>query len=57
MIYYTFKVGGHNYSDSALDSAEVFDYNTQEWRMISSMSTRRSDPGIGVLNNLLYAVN
>ncbi|XP_008186424.1 ring canal kelch homolog [Acyrthosiphon pisum] len=54
---HVYAVGGHNYSDSALDSAEVFDYNTQEWHMISSMSTRRSDPGIGVLDNLLYAVN
>jgi len=56
-LYNTFKVGGHNYSDKELDTAEVFDYNTQEWHMISSMSTRRSDPGVAVLNNLLYAVN
>ncbi|XP_008186422.2 ring canal kelch homolog [Acyrthosiphon pisum] len=51
-----YAVGGHNYSDKELDTAEVFDYNTQEWRMISKMSTRRSDPGVAVLNNLLYAV-
>ncbi|XP_029346035.1 ring canal kelch homolog [Acyrthosiphon pisum] len=51
-----YAVGGHNYSDKELDTAEVFNYNTQEWRMISKMSTRRSDPGVAVLNNLLYAV-
>ncbi|XP_016658368.2 kelch-like protein 2 [Acyrthosiphon pisum] len=53
---YLYAVGGHNKSDSALDSAEVFDYNTQEWRMVSSMCTKRYDFGVGVLNNLLYAV-
>ncbi|XP_060872833.1 LOW QUALITY PROTEIN: kelch-like protein 3 [Metopolophium dirhodum] len=53
---YLYAVGGHNDSDGTLDTAEVFDYNTQEWRMISSMSTLRFDFGAGVLNNLLYVV-
>ncbi|XP_008186420.1 ring canal kelch homolog isoform X2 [Acyrthosiphon pisum] len=53
---YLYAVGGHNNSDSELDSSEVFDYNARKWRMISSMSTRRDGHGIGVLNNLLYAV-
>ncbi|XP_008181140.1 ring canal kelch homolog [Acyrthosiphon pisum] len=52
---YLYAVGGYNNSNLALDNAEVFDNNTQEWRIISSMSTARSDLGVGVLNNLLYA--
>ncbi|XP_060874127.1 kelch-like protein 2 isoform X2 [Metopolophium dirhodum] len=51
-----YAVGGHNDRDGSLDSAEVFDYNSQEWRMISSMSTRRCGLGVAVLNNLLYAI-
>jgi len=51
----TFKVGGYS-SEGLSNSAEVFDYNTQKWHMISRMSTRRVKFGVGVLNNLLYAV-
>lgn len=54
--YNKFQVGGFD-GTSGLNSAEVFDCNTQEWRMVSNMSTRRSSVGVGVLNNLLYAVN
>ncbi|XP_029348372.1 kelch-like protein 2 isoform X3 [Acyrthosiphon pisum] len=53
---YLYAVGGHNDSDGTLDTAEVFDYDTQEWSFITSMSTIRYDFGVGVLNNLLYAV-
>jgi len=55
-LYNKFKVGG---SDENLisNSGEVFDFVTREWRMISSMCTGRSRFGLGVLNNLLYAVN
>ncbi|XP_022180639.1 ring canal kelch homolog isoform X3 [Myzus persicae] len=53
---YLYAVGGKNEIDGYLDSAEVFDYNTQEWSTISSMSTDRIDFGVGVLNNLLYVV-
>lgn len=35
---------------------KVFDPKLQEWRMIANMSTRRSSVGVGVLNNLLFAV-
>jgi len=50
-------VGGDIIGDSQLNSAEVFDVSVQEWRLISSrMSTGRINPGVGVLNNLLYAV-
>jgi len=55
-LYNTFKVGGYD-DFGSLKSAEVFDCNTQEWCMISSMSTKRVDFGVGVLNNLLYVVN
>lgn len=51
------KVGGLTYSEGSSNSAEVFDYNTQIWRVVTSMSTRRVDFGVGVLNNLLYAVS
>ncbi|XP_060833662.1 ring canal kelch homolog isoform X1 [Rhopalosiphum padi] len=50
-----YAVGGFD-GTSGLNSAEVFDCSTQEWRMVSNMSTRRSSVGVGVLNNLLYAV-
>lgn len=56
-LYNTFKVGGINCDDHILNSVEVMDSNTQEWRMISSMTTRRFLVGVGVLDNLLYAVN
>ncbi|CAH1730994.1 unnamed protein product [Aphis gossypii] len=35
---------------------EVFSLDTQKWKMVSSMSNMRSNCGVGVLNNLLYAV-
>ncbi|XP_016662577.1 kelch-like protein 2 isoform X2 [Acyrthosiphon pisum] len=43
-------------SDGCLNSAEVFDMNYQEWRMISNMANKRFDMDVGVLNNLLYVV-
>jgi len=49
-------VGGSNDRDGDLISAEVFDFNTQEWRLISSMNTKRSLFAVGVLNDLLYVV-
>ncbi|XP_029341383.1 kelch-like protein 3 [Acyrthosiphon pisum] len=51
-----YAVGGFNSNGGGLNSAEVFDYKTQKWCMVSSMATRRSGLGVGVLNNLLYAV-
>jgi len=38
-------------------SAEVFNYNTQAWSMICSMTTIRCLFAVGVLNDLLYVVN
>ncbi|CAH1738467.1 unnamed protein product [Aphis gossypii] len=51
-----YVVGGSNKKGS-LNSAEVFDIYTKEWRMISKMSTKRSTLSVGVLDNLIYAVN
>ncbi|XP_016658900.1 kelch-like protein 2 isoform X1 [Acyrthosiphon pisum] len=49
--YYGYK---NNYY---LNSVEVFNFSTQKWRMSSSiLSSKRSNFGIGVLNNLIYAV-
>jgi len=53
-FYIKFKVDGFNDTDGILNSAEVFDYNTQEWHMISNMPTIRCDFGVGVLNNLSF---
>lgn len=39
-----------------LISAEVFNPKTGTWRMIESMSSRRSSVGVGVVSNELYAV-
>ncbi|KAL4083121.1 hypothetical protein QTP88_028451 [Uroleucon formosanum] len=51
-----YAVGGYNDRDNNLDSAEVLDYRTQKWCMISNMTTTRTYFGVGVLNDLLYAV-
>ncbi|XP_060873943.1 uncharacterized protein LOC132947702 [Metopolophium dirhodum] len=51
-----YAVGGFNDIDGDLQSAEVFDYNTQTWQMIPNMSTLRSFFAVGVLNDLLYVV-
>jgi len=40
-----------------LSSVEVFDISIQKWRMVAEMTTKRGNLGVGVLNNLLYAVN
>jgi len=55
-FYNKFKVGGWN-EDGCLCSAEVFNSRTKEWRMISNMLTCRCSFGVGVMNDLLFAVN
>ncbi|XP_016658378.1 ring canal kelch homolog isoform X2 [Acyrthosiphon pisum] len=50
---YLYAIGGCHDGDIH-NSAEVFNYKTQEWRMVSSMATGRSGLGVGVLNDLLY---
>ncbi|KAL5238858.1 hypothetical protein ACI65C_006268 [Semiaphis heraclei] len=54
--YRTFSVGGYNYIDGGLNSSEVFNVSIQERRLVSNMSCCRRLVGVGVLNNLLYAV-
>lgn len=49
-------MGGFDGS-TGLNSAEMYDPRTREWRMIAPMSTRRSSVGVGVVNGLLYAVS
>ncbi|XP_029341316.1 kelch-like protein 2 [Acyrthosiphon pisum] len=53
---YLYAVGGFNNVDGDVYSAEMFDYNTQEWHMISGLPSIRSYFGGAVLNNLLYVV-
>lgn len=50
-----YAVGGFD-GTSGLNTAEMYDPKTKEWRPIASMSTRRSSVGVGVVNGLLYAV-
>jgi hypothetical protein len=50
-----FVVGGWCSGD-AIASVEMFDPSTNEWRAVAPMSKRRCGVGVGVLNNLLYAV-
>ncbi|XP_008181222.1 kelch-like protein 2 [Acyrthosiphon pisum] len=51
-----YAVGGWNSTVGHCRSAEVYNYNTQTWHMISNMSTSRSSCAVGVLNDLLYVV-
>ncbi|CAF1238469.1 unnamed protein product [Rotaria sordida] len=49
------KFGGWCSGD-AIASVEMFDPSSNEWRAVASMSKRRCEVGVGVLNNLLYAI-
>ena len=48
-------VGGFDDS-SPLDSVELYDPKTNEWTMVSSMTTCRGGVGLGTLGRRLYAV-
>ncbi|CAG0879760.1 unnamed protein product [Darwinula stevensoni] len=50
-----FAVGGWCSGD-AIQSVERYDPQTNEWRMVASMSKRRCGVGVAVLSDLLYAV-
>lgn len=50
-----FVVGGCDGS-SSLDSVEVFDPHVGEWRLGPSLTIPRSNVGVAVLNERLYAV-
>ncbi|OXA37050.1 Ring canal kelch [Folsomia candida] len=41
---------------TGLNTAELFDPVRGDWQTISSLSTRRSSVGVGVLNGMVYAV-
>lgn len=51
----TSTVGGWCSGD-AISSVERYDPQTNEWRMVASMSKRRCGVGVSVLDDLLYAV-
>jgi len=44
----------HNHT---VNTVEVFSLNTEKWRRVKSMPTKRDKFGVGVLNNRIYAVN
>lgn len=51
-----FLVVGGWCSRDAISSVERYDPQTNEWRMVASMSKRRCGVGVSVLDDLLYAV-
>ncbi|XP_049986612.1 kelch-like protein 20 [Alexandromys fortis] len=53
--FYPSLVGGWCSGD-AISSVERYDPQTNEWRMVASMSKRRCGVGVSVLDDLLYAV-
>lgn len=55
MRAFSFAVGGWCSGD-AISSVERYDPQTNEWRMVASMSKRRCGVGVSVLDDLLYAV-
>lgn len=50
-----FAVGGWCSGD-AIASAERYDPRTHEWTLVSAMNKQRCGVGVGVVNDLLYAV-
>ncbi|KAI0980367.1 hypothetical protein GJ496_011875 [Pomphorhynchus laevis] len=50
-----FVVGGWCTGD-AISTVEALDYVANEWKMMASMAKSRCGVGVGVLNNILYAV-
>ena len=58
VIILKFQVGGHDSdSNSIVNGVMAFDISVQNWQRVASMSSKRSYPGVCVLNNILYAVN
>ncbi|XP_025205919.1 kelch-like protein 2 [Melanaphis sacchari] len=49
------EIGGFD-GNHELNEVEVFNVHTEEWKMVSSMSTSRGSVGVGVLNNLIYTI-
>lgn len=52
---FLFAVGGYN-GQTTVNTVERFSPRTQEWSMITDMSTERSMLGVTSLNGELYAV-
>ena len=50
------KLVGEWYSSDAIASEEMLDPFANEWRVVARMPKRRYSVGVGVLNNLLYAI-
>lgn len=52
-----FAVGGYDgASRQCLATVERYNPTTDSWSKVTEMSARRSGAGVGVLNNILYAV-
>ncbi|KAG8436686.1 hypothetical protein GDO86_007685 [Hymenochirus boettgeri] len=52
----TYSMCGRLVEGDAISSVERYDPQTNEWRMVASMSKRRCGVGVSVLDDLLYAV-
>ncbi|XP_050060154.1 ring canal kelch homolog [Aphis gossypii] len=50
------EIYSYSYDYRIVNTVEVFSLDTQKWQMVTSMPSKKSDFGVGVLNNLLYAV-
>ncbi|CAI6351772.1 unnamed protein product [Macrosiphum euphorbiae] len=51
-----YAVGGSDGDFNPLNSVEIFNVSIEKWQMVSSMTIKRVNLGIGVLNNHIYAV-
>ena len=57
LIYSFSQVGGYDgASRQCLSTVECYDPEADSWSTVAEMSARRSGAGVGVLDNLLYAV-
>ena len=56
IVIYLIQVGGCD-KYTVFETVDRYDPDTKQWRPMTSMSTKRSYVGVGVLNGLLYAVN
>lgn len=56
LVFFLYLIVGGWCSGDAISSVERYDPQTNEWRMVASMSKRRCGVGVSVLDDLLYAV-
>lgn len=56
MIVNIFSSGYCGLSRQCLNSVERYDPSADTWHCVAEMRLRRSGAGVGVLNNILYAV-